>query len=319
MIKKGTKPIDFFDYKNIAGRSGRMKRHYKGIVVRFEPEPDQMELFVDIPLFNHEKCPLEILVSLDANEIEEKSKTRLDEFRSYPQDLQELLKTNSGVSIKGQLDIIKKIESNLDYYHNLLSWRTYPPDFDSLSIIIELCWNTLATQSDRALYIEKIGRISARWLASFTRSYTRLRSIPSVISHYINQEFWINKIPDLQERTDIASYSILYISRHWFDYKLPKWITTISNIQEHVFTKHNLQPGSFTYFASNLENGFLHSNSATLLEYDIPASAINKLRRVIPIDQSAETIIKSLNELTDEELNTFSLIQYEINKIRSAL
>lgn len=47
---KGGQPIDFFDYKNIAGRSGRMRKHYIGNVIRFENQPEQMELFVDIPI-----------------------------------------------------------------------------------------------------------------------------------------------------------------------------------------------------------------------------------------------------------------------------
>ena len=67
---KDKKRIDFFDYKNIAGRSGRMKQHFIGNVYRFEKQPDQMDLFVDIPLFNQDRSPLEILVSLEEKELE---------------------------------------------------------------------------------------------------------------------------------------------------------------------------------------------------------------------------------------------------------
>lgn len=77
---KGKKRIDFFDYKNIAGRSGRMKQHFIGNVYRFEKQPDQMDLFVDIPLFNQDNAPLEILVALEENELENNSKERLQKF-----------------------------------------------------------------------------------------------------------------------------------------------------------------------------------------------------------------------------------------------
>ena len=42
-----------------------MKQHFIGNVYRFEKQPDQMDLFVDIPLFNQDNAPLEILVSLE--------------------------------------------------------------------------------------------------------------------------------------------------------------------------------------------------------------------------------------------------------------
>src|SRR5690606_20211290 len=60
-----------------------------------------------------------------------------------------------------------------------------------------------------------------------------LKSIGAVINSYINNDFWIEKIPDRQKRIDTATYSILHITRHWFDYKLPKWLNVISNLQEY--------------------------------------------------------------------------------------
>lgn len=147
--EKGRKPIDFFDYKNIAGRSGRMRKHFVGNVIRFEDQPEQMELFVDIPLFNQEQAPLEILISMEAEDIDEKAKPRLDAFNNLPDDLKEVIKLNSGISIDAQIAIISEIESNLNFYHSQLSWTSLPKNFDNLSTVIEHCWPTLTGPGDK--------------------------------------------------------------------------------------------------------------------------------------------------------------------------
>lgn len=315
--EKGTEPIDFFDYKNIAGRSGRMKRHYIGNVIRFEKQPEQMDLFVDIPIFNQENAPLEILISMDENDIEPKVKHKLSEFNSLSPEMKEAIKSNTGISIKGQLAIIEKIESNLSYYHNLLCWTSVPKTFDNFSTIIELCWDTLGGSGDKT-YIEGIGRLSARWLASFAFSYINTKSINAVISNYINDNFWIEKIPNKQKRIDTASYAILHISKHWFDYKLPKWIAIVSNLQEYVFKKYRLKYGNYTFLASSLENGFLQPNIAALTEYGIPSSAIRKLNRYIDVNKIPEQNITTINKLSDKQLKDIGLLEYEILKLRNS-
>lgn len=315
--EKGRKPIDFFDYKNIAGRSGRMRKHFVGNVIRFEDQPEQMELFVDIPLFNQEQAPLEILISLEADDIDEKAKPRLEAFNNLPDDLKDVIRLNSGISIDAQIAIIVEIESNLAYYHSQLSWTSLPKNFDHLSTVIELCWPTLTGPGDKT-YIEGIGRLSARWLASFTFSYINLKSINSVIRTYINDAFWVEKIPDVQKRIDTATYSILHITRHWFDYKLPKWLNVISNLQEYTFKKNNLSFGNYSFTASSIENGFLHPNIAALNEYDIPVSAIRKLEKYVNKDRTPEMNLINLNQLSDDVLFAKGLLKYEIEKIRKS-
>ncbi len=316
--QKGRKPIDFFDYKNIAGRSGRMKEHFIGNVIRFEDEPEQMELFVDIPLFNQEDAPIEILISMDDNDLEKEGKKRLQVFNNYPEDLQEVLKLNTGISVDGQLKIINEIESHIDKYHGLLSWVNTPPDFNSFSAIVELCWDSIQGPGDRT-YINKIGRLSARWLASFSFSYINNQSINRVIKQYISEPFWKEKIPDEQERIDTVSYAILHIKRHWFDYKLPKWIMVVSNIQEYVFKKHNLQYGNYSFIASEIENGFIHPNIAALIEYDIPYSAVRKLEQYIDIDIAPEINVRRIKSFSIDRLKKIGLIDYEIDKIKKSI
>ena len=90
-----------------------MRKHYIGNVIRFENQPEQMELFVDIPIFNQEQAPLEVLISMDEKDIEEKAKIRLAKFDNMSPEIKEVIRSNNGISIEGQLAIINKIESNI--------------------------------------------------------------------------------------------------------------------------------------------------------------------------------------------------------------
>jgi len=311
--EKGNKKIDFFDYKNIAGRSGRMKKHFIGNVIRFEKQPDQMELFVDIPLFDQENAPLEILVSLDSSELEEKAKHRLNEFLNLEDEVQALIKKNSSINIEGQLAIIKEIEENIDFYHPYLAWNAYPK-YDQLEKVINLAWTYLMKPGENKADVRNSGQ-----LAVLAIKYMNLKSSKALINDSIRDKFWIEKIPEEQQRINQATFFILNVIRHWFDYKLPKWISVISELQDYVFRKHNLAGGSYGYFSSNLENGFLPPYLAILTEYDVPASAIRKIEQQVKKGSwTTENIIIGLARTSDERLKSWGLLNYEIKKLRNS-
>lgn len=310
--EKGTKQIDFFDYKNIAGRSGRMKKHFIGNVYRFEKQPDQMELFVDIPLFNQENAPLEILISLDDNELEVSAKKRLEEFNNLPADLQEVIKKNSGINIDGQINMIAEIELQLQSNRSLLNWNSYP-NYDQLNYILDLCWRHLLKPGENKAEIRNAAQLSV-----LTIKYSRLQSTSALINDTINDNYWKEQIPEEQTRIDRLSFFILNITRHWFDYKLPKWLSVVSELQEYVFKKNKLTHGNYSFFATSLEHGFLPSNLAALTEYDIPYSAINKLKNILNQENTPEMQITLINQLSDEELLNKGLLPYELNKLRNA-
>jgi len=310
--EKGTKQIDFFDYKNIAGRSGRMNKHFIGNVIRFEKQPDQMELFVDIPLFDQENAPLEILIVLDDADVDKNVKHKLDAFNNLEGDLKTVLRKNSSINIDGQLKIVQLIEDNLSQYRYLLNWTNYPT-YDQILLVIELAWNNLLRPGENKADIR-----SAAHLAVLTIKYSQFKSVSALINDIINDPFYIERYPDQQIRINAMAFFILNITRHWFDYKLPKWISVISDLQEYVLKKHNISFGNYSFFASSLEHTFLHPNLAALMEYDIPVSAINKLGKFLNQDLSSEVLINQCNNLTDDALKSRGLINYEIKKIRNA-
>ena len=64
--KKGGNEIDFFDYSNIKGRSGRMMEHYVGRIFNFCHVPVQKSIVIDIPFYEQDPEILtnEILINI---------------------------------------------------------------------------------------------------------------------------------------------------------------------------------------------------------------------------------------------------------------
>ena len=146
---------------------------------------------------------------------------------------------------------------------------------------VELAWAFLLKKNETKASVR-----SAKQLSTYTIQYSIYKSVKGVIDNQINTEYWINEIPDERERINKITFMVLNAMRHWFDYKLPKWLTTVSKLQEYTFKKHNMKHGEYSAFSSALENAFVFSAITTLLEYDIPMSAINKLKCAFPKDDT---------------------------------
>jgi hypothetical protein len=303
-------PIDFFDYKNIAGRSGRMKIHYTGNIYKFYDTPPQLELEVDIPFITQTNAPAELLIQLDENELTPESKNKLKPYENVDKELMEVIKSNGNITIDGQLNLVKEIESNLQSYNSRLYWNGFPK-YPELLPVIELAWKYLLRPNET-----KANVFSAAQLTTLTIQYSIYKNVRGIIENQITTQYWLSKIPDEQARINKVTFDMLNAMRHWFDYKLPKLLSTVSKLQEYVFKKHRMRYGDYNAFASAVENGFLFSNLTTLLEYDVPMSAINKLERVIGKTESFEQIQSKLKQLN---LDKTRLNNYEKKKIRQIL
>lgn len=303
-------PIDFFDYKNISGRSGRMKVHYTGRIYKFYDTPPQLELEVDIPFVTQTNAPNELLIQLDEKELTEASKEKLKKYENIDPELMAVIKSNNGIQIESQLNLVKEIEGKLQYYNSLLAWTGFPK-YNELLPVIELAWNFLLRKGENKANVRSTGQ-----LTTYTIQYSIYKSVRGVIENQVNNQWWLKEIPDEQERINKVTFVILNAMRHWFDYKLPKLLSTVSKIQEYVFKKHNKRSGDYNAFATALENAFVFSTLTTLLEYDIPMSAINKLQESFKKDEAFESIYKKLRQLN---LDKTTLNNYEKNKIRQIL
>lgn len=307
--RKGRKNIDFFDFKNIMGRSGRMNIHYVGKVYLFNPEPAQVELDIEIPLFSQENAPLELLVQLETGDLDELAKSRLSKFDKFDDGLKEVLKGNAGIYFEGQLKLVEVLNSNIEHYHNYLSWR-HIPSFENLEQILDLCFGYLLKPG------ESRARVTPRQLAFLTLRYVANNSSSYLIEEDLKSSFWVSKEPDENKRIQQVVHQVLNVIRHWFDYRLPKLIRAISALQEYVFKMHGMTPGNYLYLAGILENSLFKGALSIFLDYDVPASAIRKIDRIVSDKDDWEAI---QGKLKTEDLKDMGLLPYELDKLKAIL
>jgi hypothetical protein len=307
---KGPKPIDYFDFQNIKGRTGRMNKHFIGRVFQFHKEPKPMEIEVDIPLFTQKNATVELLVQIDPEDIKQVAEGKLVKFRQLDPKVQELIKKNKGVPIEGQLKVLELLEKDINTNYSLMHWKGYPK-YNQLNYIIGLGWMYLRQKKE-----SNGGLRSPAQLATLTLQYYQHKSVRALIEMNYKSPYWIKKIPNNDERLQEIINMILQATQHWFNYKLPKLLVVISELQKYVCEKKGLDSGDYTVLASTIENSFVPKHLAILLEYGVPSSAINKIGSIIKDEMPINELVTRLRQLN---LQTIGLLDYEARKLQSLI
>jgi len=300
-------PIDFFDYSNIKGRSGRMMEHYIGRIFDFNKPPEKEEdIIVDIPFFDQKNVSDEILIQLDKKDVKDKKSEQYKILEKLPQEEKELFKRN-GVSIKGQKNILDYLKNNIQE-HQSFSWNTYP-NYNQLKYVLSLAWDNLLKTG------ETTSPMTKDKLVKITYDY----GIKKNISYLVESNFlYFKKLKIYEKKTDKevlddAIRDAFQILRHWFHYKVPKWLNVMNELQKFVCEKNNLKSGDYTFYASQIENDFVRGNLSILVEYGIPKSAVTKLENKIPSDLGEDYIFDEIKNKNLAEVS--NLNKYEKDKI----
>jgi late competence protein required for DNA uptake (superfamily II DNA/RNA helicase) len=307
---KGRKPIDFFDYKNIVGRSGRMKIHYVGKVYEFHREPTQEELNVDVPLFDQDNAPMELLIQLDRDDLTQDSRRRIDLLEVRDETFKALIKRNSGISVAGQIELERFLDLAMGRLHGHLKWNSIP-SYEQLSVVLDLCWKFFLKPNE-----SKGGVRSAAQLATMTLQYCKLKALNALIAGNLESNYWKSTVPEYKVRVQKVVGSVLGAARNWFEFKLPKHLAAFSSIQEYVCERKGLIPGNYGYLAALLENSFVKKSASVLMDYDVPASAIRKVEALFRADDPWESVRVALRA---RDLSKFGLLPYELKKLKAAL
>ncbi|MEB6764158.1 hypothetical protein [Escherichia coli] len=104
-----------------------------------------------------------------------------------------------------------------------------------------------------------------------------------------------------------------YILRHWFQYKLPKLLSVLNELQLYVCNIYGLTPGNYSCYSSIIENDFIPEHLNILIEYGIPKSAIDKISQFIPNTLTDESVIQLIKK--EKLYDNNRLIDYEKNII----
>lgn len=308
---KGAKDLDYFDYSNIKGRSGRLMMHYVGRIYNFNQPPHKKNIIVDIPFFEQDPIKDEVLIHLEDKEIKDKKSGQYQFISKMPEEEKVIIK-RSGLLVRGQKAILDILKKDIGTKYDLIAWSGMP-SYRQLEYLLTLSWEHLLKKG------ETTRPMSLKKLVKVTFDYGTKKSILNLVDN--NYTFY-KKLEKNKERNSNELYNeavsdAFQILRHWFHYKVPKWINVMHELQKYVCQQNRLNPGSYSYYASQLENDFVRQNLSILVEYGVPKSAIDKLTSKIPDDLHEDEVLKLIKD--KNLIATSSLNQYEKERVEENL
>lgn len=322
--------IDYFDYSNIKGRAGRLMIHYTGRIFNFNPVPPNEQVIIDIPFFEQNPISDEVLINLDEDEVKNIDSEQYGRIKQIPTDEKEIIKRN-GVQVNGQRGIIETIREDIKSKYELITW-TRNPSYAQLTYCLNLGWKFLMKKGEsKSLGLGRL--VNKTFNYGFHQSLARLISsdighIIECVEYYnehkenitdevVKNKFSFGKRYNEKSEIEIMEEVIMtnfQIQKHWFQYKIPKWLSVINSIQEFVCNEQGIRAGNYSYYTNLIENEFLRENLTILSEFGIPSSAIRKLEKLIPADMQQDDVIKSIRQNRLYENSDF--LEYERNKLK---
>lgn len=293
--KKGGNGIDFFDYSNIKGRSGRLMEHYVGRIFNFYHIPEHKPIVIDIPFYEQDPEVLtnEILINIEDDDVKQEVRNRYNQINALPMDLLSIIKKN-GVSVNGQIRIYNKLITDLKSngtLHNI-QWSQLPT-WDQMYYVLKVAENNLFNFDDRRSVF------SVSQLARYLNMYRTKKNIIDIVDDIYNSK--IESVKTLTDERkaryyDEAVETAFHIYRHWFQFTVPKTFRVVDSIQRLICERRNIKPGSYSFFVQQLENDFIRENLSILVEFGIPSNAVRRLEGIIPAHLSEDEVINFIKE-----------------------
>lgn len=289
--KNGANKFDYFTYRNIIGRAGRMFKYFVGKVYLLEKPPVQEDTTLKLDF------PEEVVDSLDpANpgiEINQEQSDRIKEFESF---MNNALGYESFNTIR-KLPAFKSCDSKLlrSLILQLKSNPNWPTGYNALAQNNTYNWrapiiDVIDLLGDKMKRLIKIAiwKMPNNWYCSMADIYTDLKNGGYEISH-----------------------EDLFTAERYLSYNLCSVMSIINVLKRTLYP----QSPDISYFIGKASNAFLPKLVYQLEEYGLPRMVSRKIQNSGLInfeDESVEisTIIETFKEIGYENL---------INKLSSNL
>lgn len=274
--------LDYFTYKNIAGRAGRMLKYFIGYVYLLEEPPKKKETQLDLQLDDEVICSLEeddpgIVLNLN-------QKNKLAKYNSDLQQIlgakvyKELKETSSlkGASPKLILRLAQKIKSD----------PTWPKDYSELLGNDTYKWRTPISQMFELAYGKNSAKNVNLGLWAFSYNWTRgIQHVASILAKY-----------------NIGEADMFKLERD-INYKVPNILSIVHAIKSALYP----WTPDIRNFISQTSNVFLPKNVFILEEYGLPRMISRKIHQQGIIDledgsKSIEDIINQFKQIGEDNL-----------------
>jgi hypothetical protein len=274
------KKYDFFTFKNIRGRSGRMWQHYVGHVYLFHEPPEEGFDFVDVPVFTqNDNAPDALLVQLEQEDLSDGASERMRQIWEQKWLSLETIQANAGLPPWDQIHLAREIEENIARLGPLLSWNGHPT-WDEMLPVFDLAW--------RHFKVKRSGPTlaSARQLAYRIKEYRARPSYSVQLAEAVQGK--------AGDDADEALEEFLEFVRQWISFRAPRLMGAVGRIQDEVLRRHGRRPGDYRFFCGQLESLFMNPVVMALEEYGIP---LQLAERLVPALGNPTTLDEALEAL----------------------
>ncbi|ACS59107.1 helicase domain protein (plasmid) [Rhizobium leguminosarum bv. trifolii WSM1325] len=299
--------IDYFTFRNIAGRAGRMRRYFVGrvYVLEEQPEPDTCVIEVAVGT-QSETTPMSLLLDLEDDDLTPASKTRVESVtRESPLSL-ETLRANRRVHIEKQYDIYDAIWRDTSLLGRPLAWRGVP-DSPQLLAVCNLIVDYLDSEILKGYQI-----FSGKQLQAKLYSVENSKSLREVIDDFVEHR---RRDASVSDAVELA----LRFLRKYVGYTFPQSLMAISHIQGDVLRKIGVEPGNYEFYAAKAESLFMERGLFALDEYGIPPETAI---RFAPVAREYPTLDSAIELVKRMDLRGVDLTKFErdlIDDLRASL
>ena len=222
--------FDYFTYKNISGRAGRMNKYFIGKVFMLEAPPLEQGLTVEYPIGHQdENSPMGLLMQLENEYLTDISRGRLQDAYANPVLSPTTLIENRHVPIERQIEVAEAIIRDLLLSSKLLDWKGIPEP-NQLNYLCEL------------VYILEGGNLMDYGISSSSQLVWHInelrtqKNLPAYLRDAVE-----NRRP---EHTSSEAINLrLKFIRNMVCFRLPRDIMAVNKIQADVLAKEGSEPG----------------------------------------------------------------------------
>ena len=234
--KIGNPRLDYFTFRNIQGRAGRMRQHFIGDVYTFDDAPDAELDFVDIPVYTqNEDVSLGLLMQIDERDLKPSSARRVAEVANQDALSVATIRKNAHVEPTDQIALANELMENRQRLQPLLSWHSPFPKWDQLLAVCEIIF-------DHFIKKPRQGVFSGRHLAFRLIQMRQADSTSDFISIILEKDRDIDS-------ADEAVESAMEFTRNWAGFTFPRYLSALNLIQQEVFSRFELKPGDYSGYA----------------------------------------------------------------------
>jgi hypothetical protein len=264
--RRNNSVLDFFTYRNIQGRAGRMGKYFVGKVFLLEQPPEDAEVSVEYPVgLQDSDTPLTLVMQLDDDALTEESRTRLSDALERNFLSTETILRNGSVEPDTQDRLAREMFSMMQQDKTLFSWRSNPSQAQLLAacrLIVRHLWSPRT---------RGLGVVSAEHLAWHLRALGSGEGIKGYLAQITAD------VVDKEEASKKIDEG-MKIVRNILTFKFPQDLMVISAIQSELALRLEIAGGDFGFYAESVENMFLPALLIALEEYGLPSPIARKIQ-----------------------------------------